>query len=170
MVKLMGLVLIIGSCSAVGIFMNRSLRERTVALQSFIVALQIIKAEIVFRALPLGDILQIIGQACRGPAADFFQAVQAEMGDGGQSFWDAARAWLSSLKVNGLSESDLRHISSALHAMGRYDGAAQSEAIAHAVRALEQELESANRELSQKGRLYRAMGATVGIMIALVIV
>lgn len=142
------------------------------ALGSFMTALQVIKAEVVFRALPVPDILDTLRRECRGPAAPFFGRVLEDMEAGREDgqFWPCAQPWLETLTRQGLSAQDVRHISSALYALGRYDGAAQAEAIDGALRALEGELAAANSELGQKGRIYRAMGVTVGIMLALIVV
>lgn len=162
--------MIIGSCSAAGLFINKGLKDRISAIKSFVTAFQIVKSEIIFRALPLGDIMRTIEAQCKGAAAEYFVNVHQEMGGGRRGFWPACGLWLHTLRLHGLTEGDIGIISGALQALGRYDGATQAEMITKACTALEQELEIARQELGQKGRLFRAMGVTVGIMIALVVI
>ena len=88
----------------------------------------------------------------------------------GHSFWECAQLCLKGLAALGLSEADVRALTAALHALGRYDSAAQAEAIDRAVHTLNRAREEAEGELNQKGRVYRAMGVTVGIMLALIAV
>ncbi len=150
--------------------MNKKLRDRVTTLKSFVSALQIIKAEIVFRALPIPDILQIIINERRGSAAEFFSAIMSTMQSESSSFWRAVQKNSHMLSGFCLTESDIRLISSALYPIGRYDGTSQSDALTSAVSALDAELESASLDLGQKGKLYRSLGMTAGIMLALIVI
>lgn len=170
MIKILGAVLIVGSCSAMGLFMNKGLRDRAAALKSFMSAFEIIKAEIIFRALPLGQIMTILDKEALGSASHFFSSVGAEMEASQLSFSGACSLWVDSLKLYGLGKNDVGCISGALYSLGKYDAATQAEAIDKAVTALDYELGIARNELAQKGKLYRAMGVTIGIMIALIAV
>ena len=148
--------------------MNRKLSERARSIKSFISALEIIKAEIVFRALTLPDIMEIICRECRGASGNYFLRVKKTMDEEKRSFWVSAGQWMPSLKAYGLTEADTRHISSALYCLGRYDSAAQAETISTSIAGLNRELEEAARDMREKGKIYRAMGMTVGIMLALI--
>jgi len=150
--------------------MNKSLQGRVKALASFIAALQIIKAEVVFRALPLPRLLDGLARDGEGAAAHFFGGIGARMGERGDSFWACAQPALKNLKATGLLGSDVRALSVALHVLGRYDSGTQAEALDCGIAALSRALEEARAELGQKGRVYRAMGVTVGIMLALMVV
>ena len=168
MLKMIGVVMIIGSCSAIGISMSNALRERMAALKSFIAALQILKAEIVFRALPIPQILHRIEEECSGPAAGFFSVTAQVMQKENTGFHPAAERQLESLKRCNLKKGDIRHIAEALHALGRYDAGAQAQALTAAEVSLQQELDDVRKEAAQKGKLYQAVGLTTGIMLALV--
>jgi stage III sporulation protein AB len=170
MIKMLGLVLIVASCSAMGLRMHGALRRRSRALASFIPALQTIKAEIVFRAMPLPDILDALTRENNGAAGVFFGKVARRMAVSEEGFAPACAALLPTLEGAGLRPGDVRQVQAALAGLGRYDAATQAEGLTAAIRALEEALSGARAELNQKGRLYRAMGVTVGIMIALIII
>jgi len=115
-------------------------------------------------------LLETLERDCGGPASAFFGGIGAQMEKTGHSFWECAQPCLKGLAALGLSEADVRALTAALHALGRYDSAAQAEAIDRAVHTLNRAREEAEGELNQKGRVYRAMGVTVGIMLALIAV
>lgn len=148
--------------------MSSALRERMAALKSFIIALQILKAEIVFRALPIPQILQRIQQECTGAASSFFAAAEQAMQQNKTDFHSAAESQLESLRRYSLTKSDIRQIADALQALGRYDAGAQAQTLTAAEVSLQQELDDVRGEAAQKGKLYQAVGLTAGIMLALV--
>jgi len=148
--------------------MSNALRERIAALKSFITALQILKAEIVFRALPIPQILHRIEEECIGPAGSFFSAAALTMQQENIDFHSVAENQLENLKHYNLKKGDIRNIAEALHALGRYDAGAQAQALTAAEVSLQQELDDIRKEAAQKGKLYQAVGLTAGIMLALV--
>ena len=168
MIKLLGVLLIAGSCSAVGFSMNSRLKARVSALKSFLGAIQLFQAEIVFRRTPLPDILPLVERECPGAASAFFRQVHARMAEMGIGFSAAMSQLLPQLRFFELRQDELDWISSVGHIAGRYDAPMQSDRLSVVITRLERSLQQAQEEYGQKGKLYRALGVTVGIMIALV--
>lgn len=149
--------------------MNSRLNDRVRALRSFMSALQVIKAEIIFRSAPLPDILKEISAKQSGAAGIFFGKTYLSM-QKGKDFWSSCQKWTPDLYSFGLTDSDIKLISDALYALGRYDSHSQAESINNSLIALDAANKEAKELCAQKGRLYRAMGVTAGIAIALIIV
>ncbi len=168
MIKLLGAILIVGSCSVVGFSMNNRLKTRVAALKSFIGAIQLLQAEIVFRKAALPDILPLIVRECAGAASAFFRQIEQCMSRDGKSFLTAVDILSPELRHFDMKWSEIEWIRSVGHIAGRYDAPAQADRLSGVVAQLEQSLRQAQDEYGQKGKLYRALGLTAGIMIALV--
>ena len=168
MIKTIGLIMIVTSCSMMGISLSSDLRRRSRALKAHISALQLIRTEILYKNTPLEMILAMLSDACGAQAAQFYQKTFA-MAAQGMAFSTAAERHCQMLKKEGLTAEDIDVIRGACQVLGRYDSASQSERLQNAVRLLEGNLDELKGVLHAKGRIYRAVGATVGIVLALIV-
>lgn len=148
--------------------MNNRLKVRVSALKSFLGAIQLFQAEIVFRRTPLPDILPLVERECPGAASAFFRQVGARMTETGAGFSSAMNQLLPQLRFFELRQDELDWIASVGHIAGRYDAPMQADRLSVVISRLERSLQQAQEEYGQKGKLYRALGVTAGIMIALV--
>ena len=167
-IKLLGAVLIAGSCSVIGFSMNNRLKGRVAALKSFLGAVQLLQAEIVFRQSALPDILPMMIRECSGAASDFFRQVLRLMVEKNESFMSAVAFLVPELRHFDLKWDEIEWLASVGQIAGRYDAATQADRLSGVIARLEQSLDQAQEEYGQKGRLYRALGLTAGVMIALV--
>ena len=67
-----------------------------------------------------------------------------------------------------LSRGEIEWIVSVGHIAGRYDAAVQADRLAGIALKLQQAICSTQDECLKKGKLYRALGMTAGIMVALI--
>ncbi len=160
-------MLIAGSCSVVGFSMSSRLKTRVAALKSFLGAVQLLQAEIVFRQSALPDILPLVVRECPGAASAFFRQVSQRMTQNGESFRSAFNALAPALRQFELNRNEIEWICTLGLVAGRYDAPTQSDRLSCVIGRLEQALLQAQEEYGQKGKLYRALGMTAGIMIAL---
>lgn len=152
-----------------GISLNRDMRERRRALKSHIEALYLIKSELIFKNTPLKAIISLLDEKCGGRACDFYR-VTYDYAERGLTFSKAAEKNYSMLKKDGLTKEDIEIIRTVCGVLGRYDAAAQVEMINKALERLNEALSALNTELAAKGKLYRAIGATTGIVLALIVI
>lgn len=169
MVKLAGVVMIIISCSAIGVSLSREMTRRKGSIKAHIEALRIIKSEILFKGSDLASIMTLLTNRCGGGAARFY-ALSYENASKGLTFSKAAEKNFNLLKKDGLINEDIEIIKSFCNVLGRYDACSQSEMISRAIEGLEANLSELKGEMASKGKLYRAIGATAGIVLALVII
>lgn len=148
--------------------MNNRLKGRVAALKSFLGAVQLLQAEIVFRQSALPDILPMMIRECRGAASDFFRQVLRLMVEKNESFMSAVAFLVPELRHFDLKWDEIEWLASVGQIAGRYDAATQADRLSGVIARLEQSLDQAQEEYGQKGRLYRALGLTAGVMIALV--
>ena len=151
-----------------GISMHRSLNARVSSLKGMISALQIVKAEIVFRRTSIPDIIQLITSQTDGGVRDWFLDLDNAM-DQGVSFPSAYQKLLPSLSSLTLTASDIELLSQGFRILGKYDASSQAEVLSGVLARLDEELVQASTDASQKGKLYRALSLSAGIMLALIV-
>ena len=166
MLKLLGAILIVGTCSLMGVSINRRLCDRVRVLQEWVMILQEIKSEIVFRAAPIPAIFQAIADKQENFTSQYFKMIYNNMRTFGLQ--SSVELSLCELRKLPLTESDLRELQHVFDSLGRYDAPTQAESLARTISALEHQLLDAKLEHNQKGRLYQAIGVSCGIALALV--
>jgi len=149
--------------------MQHEMVRRLAALRKHIAALGLIRTEIAYRNTPLGDILEALLRDCGEDTARFYQASFAAAASG-LAFSSAAQQYLELLKKQGLAERDIECIQAACRVLGQYDAATQAENLAAAISQLETNMQMLQKDLSAKGRIYKTAGATIGIMLALIVI
>ena len=166
MLKLLGAIMIIGACSLMGISVNRKLCDRVRVLQEWLIILQEIKAEIVFRAAPIPVIFQKLADKPYNFTSPYFHSICDNL----QLFGVQSAAEISAYELRKLplTESDLLALQNAFTSIGRYDAQTQGEALARTISVLEQQLSDAKLQQNQKGKLYQAIGVSCGIALALI--
>ena len=167
MLKLVGMIFIIGACSAVGLKAGRRLTLRIEALNEWISALEIMRAEITMKRTPLGEIITLL-EARQGLLAPVFTLIREESQ---KNFFTAA--WKHALALScelGLTEEDAAHLRSLGATLGRYDAEEQDTAIRYCKTRLEHALGMAISDRESKGRAYRGMGVALGVIFVLVII
>ena len=131
-------------------------------------ALQLLRSEIAFRQTAIPDILPLIVRECQGAASTFFRQIDELMRKDGMGFCPAVDRLAPELRHFELKWDEIDWIASVGQVAGRYDAATQADRLAVIATRLEHSLSQAQEEYGQKGRLYRALGITAGIMIELV--
>ena len=136
-------------------------------LKAHAAALQTIKTEILFKNATLADILPKLKSVAGGHVAGFYRRVFEKGISGGASVSDDM---LREMKRDGLKSDDIEAISLVCSILGRYDAAAQAEAITRAAALLEGNLDMLRKDMASKGKLYNAIGAAAGIVLALIVI
>lgn len=160
--------MIVSASTLMGISVQRKLCDRVRILQELISFLQELKAEIVFRAAPIMDILTKFAGKERYFTANYFKRVCGNLEVFGLQ--SAAEYALDELKKLPLTEGDLQEIYRIFNAIGRYDVLTQAEALTRSLAMMEYQLADAKEQLEQKGKIYRAVGFSCGLAFALIMI
>ena len=167
MLKLVGMICIIGACSAVGLQAGKRLSMRIDALNEWIAALEILRAEITLKHTPLGEIVPLL-QNRKGLLSPVFSLMAEKLP---KQFFSVV--WRQAVQLScdlGLTEEDAAHLRSLGTTLGRYDAQEQDAAITYCKKRLEHALCMAISDREKKGRAYRGMGVALGVIFVLVII
>lgn len=171
MLKLMGAILVLGSCAALGLSARQELRRRVTTADSMLLALSLISSEISCRRTPLPEIIQELAQHDDPVIGCIFRGLQRRMRE--QNGLSLGYLWSATLRDNrehvGMGRAECGILCSAANYLGRYDAAEQIAGLEQVSHRLQLARQSAERELASKGRLYRTCGIAAGLLVILVL-
>ena len=158
--RALGVALLVCACALAGALPERARRARLRTVESWCAALELLCAELAFRAPPLPELLALTARRAGGGAARCLAALGDELSRTGS--WETAARLLPAL----LPEEELRPLHSALPLLGGLPARAQAEALSEARGILLLRAEELRDELRSKGRVSRAAGLSLGLMLA----
>lgn len=170
MLKLLGVVLIIGASTALGFSAKQRLARRVSVLTQFIQVLDVMAAEVAERQTPLPDIIyQLTTEGGEDSKRFFTELHQRITQEDGLSFsyrWQTtARDLADEL---GLENDEVQILRDAATYLGRYQADQQIFGFRDTRARLEAVRLHASELLKTKGSVYRACGIAAGVVTVLV--
>lgn len=169
MVKIMGILMIIGSSGFLGSYIYRMLKNRCEILKEMLAATDILQAEIVFKRANLIDATNSIARRVKGYASEFWKEVHKNIKNN-ESIAKAFEKGFETIKHKGITKEDIEVINTLAGVLGKYDTLEQAQMVKNIRELINMQWTESNRELKERGRLYRALGLSFGIVIALVVI
>ena len=171
MLKLIGAVMIFGSCAALGLSARQNLRRRVAAADAMLLALSLIASEISCRRAALPEIIGMLAENQNPAIRLVFGGLRRRLRE--QNGLSLSYLWRANLRDNrleiGLGTQECDILCDAASYLGRYDAAEQVAGIEQVSRRLSAARTAADEELSNKGNLYRTCGIALGILVILVL-
>lgn len=170
MTRLLGAVLVIAGCGALGLAGIARLDGRVRDLGELAAGLDALQRELGWRLAPLPQALETAARASHGPAAHFFaQCVQRMGAENGQAF---QQVWRDSLNTAPLRivEGDRVLLERLGPVLGRYDGDSQRLALEDAAAGLRSLQGEAADDRGRLGRVYGVLGVTAGLFLAILLI
>lgn len=163
MLRTIGIVLLACACALAGTAAERAQRSRLRAARSWIDALSALADELRFRASPLPTLLKAAARAAGGNAGETLLLLDRTLQDTGD--------WKASLDLlpERLPQDCAWELQNALAVLGGYDLETQLAALSEAQKALTKAAGDLQADMQTKGRVYRAAGLSVGLMLALLL-
>ncbi len=172
MLKLMGVVLVLGACSALGISARQELRRRVAAADSMLLALSLISSEVSCRRTPIPEIINELSKNDDENIKYVFSSLAHRLRE--QNGLSLGYLWSANLRDAGarigLGKPECGILCSAANYLGRYDADEQAAGLEHVSRLLSASREAAQQELMSKGNLYRTCGIAAGLLVILVLI
>lgn len=171
MLKLLGAVLIVGACSALGLSARQRLRQRLRALDAMINALQYIASELQCRMTPLPELIESLACSDNDITARIFRTMRAKIRQKDELSlpYKWCRAFQECRETVGLGEEENRLLCDMSGFLGKYDSVQQVKSLDYVRRRLCDLRISAQEELHSKGNIYRTCGIALGIVTVLVL-
>ena len=157
MLKLIGAVMIFGSCTAA---------------DAMLLALSLIGSEISCRRTPLPEIIGELAENQNPTIRLVFSGLRRRLRE--QNGLSLSYLWRANLRDNraeaGLGAVECDILCEAANYLGRYDAAEQVAGLEQVGRRLSAARAAADEELRGKGNLYRTCGIALGILVILVLI
>lgn len=169
MLKAVGSVLLLCGCIWIGMMNVKQMDKRLKILRSLLNALEVMEREMSFSMPLLEDLLICVSRLSEGEVRRFLSFCSNELkNESGNLFceiWN--RAAYEHLAI--LKREDLDHVLALGNVLGRYDSDGQRQAICHAHAAIKQILLRAETERTSQGKVYKAISATVGVFLVILL-
>lgn len=172
MLKLIGAVMIFGSCAALGLSARQSLRRRVAAADAMLLALSLIESEITCRRTPLPEIIGELAENDDPVLRLVFGGLRRRLRE--QDGLSLSYLWRANLRdcraEAGLGAEECDILCTAASYLGRYDADEQAAGLEQVSRRLSAARAAADAVLHSRGRLYRTCGVALGILVILVLI
>lgn len=172
MLKLLGAVMIFGSCAALGLSARQMLSRRVAAADAMLLALALMESEISARRTPLPTIFTELAENEQPLLHQFFgrldERLRAQDGLSLSYLWRATCRDAGEQIGLGREERDI--LTDAANFLGRYNADEQLAGLRQISRRLAAARELASGEMQNKGNLYRTCGIAMGLLVVLVLI
>ena len=164
MTRLLGAVLVVAGCGALGLCAVARLEGRVRDLGELAAGLDTLQRELGWRLAPLPDALDRAAGAAHGPAADFFaRCARGSRSPEGQAFQEVWREGLNAAPLR-LKPEDKALLDRLGPVLGRYDGDSQRLALEEGAAGLRALQGAAAEDRSRLGRVYGVLGTAAGLL------
>lgn len=172
MLKIIGMLLIIGSFTGMGMTQRQQLGGRVNALTAMLTASDLIASELAFRLTGVPDIIRMLARDSRTQTALIFGKMERMIGkdDGLSLTYKWMKAFRQYGTQAGLNAQDVAVLCDMSDFIGKYDADSQKKCLEHSRKRLEHQLEQARSELKSKGTVYRTCCIAAGILLVLVLI
>ncbi len=150
----------------VGYLAARPYENRVIHLDELLLTLKIMQAEMEYRSDPLPDLMHRMTHRTTGKASDFLGTVCRLLKKGDR--YDLYESWKQAVdEVYGesaLASEDRLILSQAGIELGKTDMSNQQAMFAHLFKGLEKQRKEADEARRTKGRIYRTLGTSSGVL------
>lgn len=172
MLKWVGIGLMIGACSAIGLSMGQDLKKRVTQLQELRRMTGMLQGEIQYAKSPLAEAFRHVAGRIREPFSDFLRHTAEDMEEfSGESFSEIfSRNAEEDLKGSGLLREDMEQLRGFGEHLGYLDQEMQLRTINLYRTQLMETCETASEEFKNKEKVYRYLGVCMGLFLAILFV
>lgn len=172
MTKIIGIVLILGSCSMFGILYAKEIEKRINYLKEIKTYFIYMKNELEYKTNPVSELFYHLAKKARGNLGEFFDAVsdEAKMTEM-DSFWEIWREKTEIyLKEEPWGKKDREEFMEFGKNIGYLDKKMQIENIILYMESLDLKIEEAGRTLKEKGKIYKTLGVMAGLVTVILLI
>jgi stage III sporulation protein AB len=169
MIKLLGSILILLAATSFGFRMANRFAERTRQLRMFMNALKLLETEILYAATPLSEACFKIGARVQPPVGTFFTELGHKLREG--QGVAAGEIWQETLEKADLAlrAGDREVLTGFGHTLGISDRQDQIKHIQLCIAHLGAEEQAAREEQMHNEKMWRYLGALMGLMLVILL-
>lgn len=170
MLKWVGIILIIGTTSILGIDMSNKYSHRVREIRQFILSLQMIEAEIVYSQLTLKNIFMKLSEQLDDPVKQFYEQLTLKMNAVVIHFiqlWEEQLA--TYYKTSSLKKNEIQIMKQFGKTLGQHSYVEQQKQIELTIHYLKKALEEAIERRVKYEKMTKTIGFLVGIFIVLLL-
>lgn len=172
MFKILGAILVISSCSAMGLYFSSIVQGRVADLRAMKKNITILRGDIKYGNTTLPEAIGAIARRNTDNFKDFFTGIEQELlkscGLSFTNIWD--KGIKDYLKDTYMNDQDREQLNRLGETLGYLDREMQLKTIDIYVEQLEHELEEAITTMKEKTRLYNMLGVLSGLFLTVVLI
>ncbi len=170
--QLLGIGLIMSSCTLAGFAYDGYEGKRVKQLEQLLVGFEILRAEIDYQLTPLGEALEKASEMTDNGVDDLFGNFAYKLAQNDDI--DTKRMWFSAIDESrrqlSLKEEDYKVLETFGAAIGMLDKEMQKKKIDWVLSRLSNKKDTAQSMYERKSKLYRGLGVLVGLSISIVLI
>ena len=166
-IKLVFLISIFFISTILGITISKKYSTRVKELKEINRALNIFEEKIKFTYEPIPDVFEEISNICKNNIGKIFEQASDDM-----KIMSASEAWEKAINESNtkLTKDDKDVLKSLAKMLGKTDLDGQVNEIRLTLKFLETKLKDAEMERTKNEKLYKTLGATVGLAIVIILI
>lgn len=162
MLKILGLLLIVGASGMTGLFLSYNFSKRVTAIETAILLVEKMQTYLRYGQVPTGELVARLAEQEAFRSFSFLKECHIKL-EQGVSFPVAWGESVAAWKGSALSEEDKRALSGIADILGGSDYVSQLSALELTEAMLKQNLTEALEEKNTRGKLCRSLGLLLGI-------
>lgn len=172
MIKIIGILLIIGSTTILGFYYGEKFKKRVKELKELQRGIYVIKSEINFNRSLLPDALYKVHEKCDAPIGDIFLRASEILSTNEEK--DVYSCFSQSLKEveDGISltKGDIGIFMDFTKSLGEMDIVGHNDMLALTLENLSKAVEDAERNIDKNVKMYRYLGFSFGAMLGIILI
>ncbi len=169
--KAAGILLILLACSGMGLTAGEDLERRLAAMEQVEKLLQLLQGELRCSFIPFPQAFRQVASRLSSPWQGFLLGLAARLeqmvGERLQTVWEEGVDGLP--EGCGLDGEDRRELASLGKELGYLDLTMQLKTLEHFLERWQGRMEEIRRELPAKKRIFRCLGISAGLLLALIL-
>lgn len=171
-IKIIGCVLILSSCSGMGWYFSSELRTRIKDLKELKKLIYLLKGDIRYANTPLPEAVQALSIRHGGKYKSFLTYISNKLLElSGVTFYEIWKEAVNKkLDKTSLNKKDIQGLIQLGETLGYLDKDMQMNTLELYISGLEEEIEELSKNVKEKSYLYNSLGVMGGIFITIIMI
>ena len=169
MLRLLGAALVVGGGAWAGLGAVGELERRTRDLDAWCDALERMESELSFRLSAMPELTERLSHSVRPPVKEVFLDLRGDLNRLGEISFEELWREAVAAHPGALGGEELDELKTLGSVLGRYGWAEQCRSLESARQTLAGRAAQAREELRQKGKVYAALGVSLGAFLTILL-